>query len=99
MKKLLSIILVLVLSLSVLSGCGKTTSDDAYSKKEEVKETSPKVKEEAKEEVKEDLVVGFIYIGPVGDGGYTFAHDQGRLYLEEHAKALGVKTLYKESVK
>jgi len=79
MKKLLSTILVLVLSLSVLSGCGKTTSDDAYEKKE-------------------DLVVGFIYIGPVGDGGYTYAHDQGRLYLEKYGKELGVKTIYKESV-
>ena len=41
--------------------------------------------------------VGFIYVGPVGDGGYTYAHDQGRLYLE---KELGekVKTIYKESV-
>jgi len=94
MKKILSIILVLALSLSVLSGCGKTTSDDAYSNKEEVKDTLAEVKEE----VKEDLVVGFIYIGPVGDGGYTFAHDQGRLYLEENSKELGVKTLYKESV-
>lgn len=41
--------------------------------------------------------IGFIYVGPVGDGGYTYAHDQGRLYLE---KELGekVKTIYKESV-
>lgn len=40
--------------------------------------------------------VGFIYVGPIGDGGYTYAHDQGRLYLE---KELGVETIYKESVK
>lgn len=43
----------------------------------------------------EDFTVGFIYVGPIGDGGYTYAHDQGRLELE---KELGVKTLYKESV-
>jgi basic membrane protein A len=42
--------------------------------------------------------VGFIYVGPIGDGGYTYAHDQGRLFLE---KELGTKveTVYKESVK
>lgn len=43
----------------------------------------------------EALTVGFIYVGPIGDGGWTYAHDQGRLYLE---KELGVKTLYNESV-
>lgn len=40
--------------------------------------------------------VGFLYVGPVGDGGFTFSHDQGRLYLE---KETGVKTIIKESVK
>lgn len=28
------------------------------------------------------LKIGFIYIGPVGDGGWTFAHDSGRKALE-----------------
>ncbi|GIM27364.1 BMP family ABC transporter substrate-binding protein [Clostridium polyendosporum] len=40
--------------------------------------------------------VGFIYVGPIGDGGYTYSHDQGRQYLE---KELKVDTIYKESVK
>jgi basic membrane protein A and related proteins len=46
---------------------------------------------------KDALIVGFIYVGPIGDGGYTFAHNEGRLYLE---KELGskVKTIYRESV-
>lgn len=39
--------------------------------------------------------VGFVYVGPIGDGGWTYAHDQGRLYLEEQ---LGVETIYQESV-
>ncbi len=47
------------------------------------------------EEVKDQITVGFIYVGPIGDGGYTYAHDQGRLFLE---KNLDVKTIYKESV-
>jgi basic membrane protein A len=27
--------------------------------------------------------VGFIYVGPVGDAGWIYAHDQGRLALEK----------------
>ncbi len=38
---------------------------------------------------------GFIYIGPVGDAGWTYAHDMGRRYLE---KRLGIQTIYLESV-
>jgi basic membrane protein A and related proteins len=41
--------------------------------------------------------VGFVYVGPVGDHGYSYQHDQGRLAVE---KAFGdkVKTTYVESV-
>jgi len=31
----------------------------------------------------EKINPGFIYIGPIGDGGYTFMHDKGRLFMEE----------------
>src|ERR1044072_8374726 len=43
----------------------------------------------------EKLKVGFVYVGPIGDAGWTWAHDQGRLDLE---KNLGVETMYQESV-
>jgi basic membrane protein A and related proteins len=41
--------------------------------------------------------VGFIYVGPVGDGGWTYQHDLGR---QEMAAALGgaVETVFQESV-
>lgn len=48
-----------------------------------------------KEKTAEETTVGFIFVGPIGDGGWTYAHNEGRLYLEEQ---LGVKTIYKESV-
>jgi basic membrane protein A and related proteins len=43
------------------------------------------------------LKVGFVYVGPIGDGGWTFQHDQGRLALVE---AFGdkVETVFQESV-
>lgn len=42
--------------------------------------------------------VGFVYVGPIGDHGWSYRHDQGRLAIE---KAFGdqVKTSYVESVK
>ncbi len=41
--------------------------------------------------------VGFIYVGPIGDGGYTYEHDKGRLAVEaEFGDA--VETVYVESV-
>ncbi len=39
--------------------------------------------------------VGFIYVGPVGDAGWTYSHDLGRQQLEAE---LGVETIYIESV-
>ncbi|MEM9009851.1 MAG: BMP family ABC transporter substrate-binding protein [Pseudomonadota bacterium] len=43
------------------------------------------------------LKVGFVYVGPIGDFGWTYEHDQGRLAVEE---AFGdrVETTYVENV-
>lgn len=41
--------------------------------------------------------VGFVYVGPIGDGGWTYQHDQGRLAVEE-AFGDDVETIYQESV-
>ncbi|NOX74760.1 MAG: BMP family ABC transporter substrate-binding protein, partial [Alphaproteobacteria bacterium] len=45
----------------------------------------------------EKTKVGFIYVGPVGDGGWTYEHNQGRLAVEA---AFGdeVETVFQESV-
>jgi simple sugar transport system substrate-binding protein len=42
--------------------------------------------------------IGFVYVGPIGDHGWTYQHEQGRLAIE---KAFGdkVKTTFVESVK
>ncbi len=44
----------------------------------------------------EPFRVAFIYIGPVSDLGYTYAHDQGRIALEENIP--NVETAYLENV-
>ncbi|NLW24436.1 MAG: BMP family ABC transporter substrate-binding protein [Clostridia bacterium] len=82
MKKALSLILVLILSLSlIVTGCSSSTSKGSQGDAEQAPEN--------------DIKVGFVYVGPAGDMGWSWAHDQGRLYLEEK---LGVVTMYKESV-
>ena len=68
-------------SLALLTACGK-------------KEEAPAKADAAKAE---PLKIAFAYIGPVGDGGWTFAHDNGRKALEA---ALGdkIKTSFVENV-
>ncbi len=48
--------------------------------------------------VQAETKVGFVYVGPIGDHGWSYRHDQGRIAIE---KAFGdqVKTSYVESVK
>ena len=57
------------LSAAVLVGCGK---------KEEAKPAEAPAAPKA-----EPLKIAFAYVGPVGDGGWTFAHDNARKALEK----------------
>ena len=61
-RKFLILMTVVMALALVLAGCG--------GKKEEPKKEAPKAAEKLK--------VAFVYVGPVGDGGWTHAHDQGR---------------------
>ena len=44
-----------------------------------------------------DVKVGFVYVGPIGDGGWTYEHDKGRLAVEKHFGDR-VETIYQENV-
>ncbi len=44
----------------------------------------------------EKINPGFIYIGPIGDGGWTYMHEQGRLAMEKEFP--GVKSTFVESI-
>ena len=57
---------------AVLAGCGK---------KEEPAAAAPAAAP-APAAKAEPLKIAFAYVGPVGDGGYSFAHDQARKKLE-----------------
>lgn len=81
-KRLLSLLLTVVMLFTLaLAGCAKKNVEPQESAKPQ--------------ESKEDFKVGFVYVGPIGDGGWTYSHNEGRLAIE---KELGVKTYYKESV-
>src|SRR3990167_10515571 len=58
---------------AALVGCGK---------KEEAAPVAPAPASAAEAPKPAPLKVAFAYIGPVGDGGWTFAHDNGRKALE-----------------
>jgi len=79
-NRVLALLLMLAFVMTLAVGCGSK------------KEAAPPA-DKAKEA---ELKVGFIYVGPPGDAGWTYAHDQGRKYLEE--KLPYVKTVYQESV-
>ena len=44
------------------------------------------------------LKVGFVYVGPVGDAGWTFGHDEGRREMLETLGEEKVETTFVESV-
>ena len=44
----------------------------------------------------EKLKVAFVYVGPHNDGGYSQAHEDGRLYLQQNDP--NVETTYSESI-
>ena len=83
-KRLTMLLLALVMTITV-AACGATPAGTAASGAGSA----------AKAE--DVLTVGFIYVGPIGDGGYTFSHNEGRLYVEKEL-AGKVKTIYRESV-
>ena len=69
-RSLLKLAALSAVAAAALVGCGK---------KDEATPVAPAAAPVAAAPAKpEPLKIAFAYIGPVGDGGYTFAHDNGR---------------------
>ncbi len=103
-KRLWMIFVLMLIFGLVLAGCGGDTADtgtdadvaeSADTADEAADETTDETAEETGDE--EPLNVAFVYVAPIGDLGWSFAHDQGRLQMEE---ALGdqIETVFIENV-
>ncbi len=68
-RKLMHTALAAITAIT-LASCGKK------------EETAPSSLGKDAPKTTEPLKVGFIYVGPVGDAGWTFAHDNGRKHIE-----------------
>ncbi|MDR6584491.1 BMP family ABC transporter substrate-binding protein [Herbaspirillum sp. BH-1] len=83
-----SLTMLATLAAATLIGCGK---------KEEPAAAAPAAAPAAAAPVADPLKVAFVYIGPVGDAGWTFAHDKGRKAVEEKFGDK-VKTTFVENI-
>ncbi|APC09172.1 BMP family ABC transporter substrate-binding protein [Neomoorella thermoacetica] len=91
MKKGLRVLLMLLLALAVAVaavGCGG--QKPAGESKSGANTAS------GGQDQNQKMKVAFVYVGPVGDAGWSWAHDQGRKYLAE--KLPWVETTYMENV-
>ncbi|MBI2748242.1 MAG: BMP family ABC transporter substrate-binding protein [Burkholderiales bacterium] len=88
-RTLLQVAALSAVAGAALVGCGK--------KEEPAPAPAPAPVASAPAPKPEPLKIAFAYVGPVGDGGWTFAHDNGRKALE---KEFGdkIKTSFVESV-
>jgi simple sugar transport system substrate-binding protein len=75
-----SLTMLATLAAATLIGCGK---------KEEPAAAAPAAAPAAAAPAADPLKVAFVYIGPVGDAGWTFAHDKGRKAVEEKVRRQG----------
>ena len=78
-RSLIKMAALTAVAAAALVGCGK---------KEEAKPAAasaaaPAASAAAAPAKKEPLKIAFAYVGPVGDGGWTFAHDSGRKAVEK----------------
>ena len=88
-RSLLKVAALSAVAAAALVGCGK--------KEEPAPAPAPAPAAAAPAPKPEPLKIAFAYVGPVGDGGWSFAHDNGRKAIE---KEFGdkVQTSFVESV-
>ena len=75
-RALLKIAALTAVASAALVGCGKKEEPVAVAPTPAPVASAPAPKAEP-------LKIAFAYVGPVGDGGWTFAHDRGRLAVEK----------------
>lgn len=94
-KRLLAMLLASAMVIAVLSGCSGDNNQTQNNDNQNQGNNEQQQTEGLKAIPKDELKIGFLYVGPVGDEGYSYTQDQGRLKM---AEALGVETLIVENV-
>lgn len=104
-KKVLWLVSVLMVAAFVLSACGGAAApaEEAPAAEEGAAEEAPAAEEPAQEGAYQiptiedgKYNVAFVYVGPHDDGGWSQAHDVGRMWVEENVS--DVHTAYVEIV-
>lgn len=97
------LVLMLILALTLVA-CGGDEEPTEEPAEEPAAETEAEPEEEeAEAEPEEEMSsdepfkIAFVYVAPIGDLGWTFAHDEARLAVEEQFGD-GVETVFIESV-
>ena len=87
MKRFSKVIALALIALMAfgLAACGET-------------QQTPDVDGEATGITKDNIKVGFVYIGAKGDKGYTYAHDQGALYMQQELGLSDDQIIKKENI-
>ncbi len=96
MTRRISLVLAVLMGLGLLlAACGAPAAEPTTPP--EAPTTAPATEPTTAPEPEEEAIrAAFVYVGPVGDHGWTFAHDEGRQYLEANVE--NVETTYLESV-
>ncbi|WP_081650538.1 BMP family ABC transporter substrate-binding protein [Paucidesulfovibrio longus] len=97
-KVLLAVLMVAVFA-GALAGCGEKAEEkkaEAPAEQAAVAEQAPATEQApAAAEQAKTVKAGFVYVSPIGDAGYSYAQDQGRLYID---KLDWVETAFAENV-
>lgn len=93
-------LLATVLVLAGLAGCGEDKKPAEAPKQEAPKQEAPKTEGKSEQSTSKalgdkNLQIGFVYVSPIGDAGWSHAHDLGRKALEASGN---VTTAFVESV-
>ena len=98
-KAVFVFVLIAALAL-VVAACGGAQPTQAPAEEKPAATEAPAQQPEATEapaaEEPKLIRAAWVYVGPIGDGGWSYAHDQGRLYVEKNVP--NVETTYIESV-